>query len=238
MGRHGVQTLTEIMNECGTDKGTVIAEAHGYTVFYERWFDPIRETPLRLLEIGVCDPSFPGASLNAWHEYFPNAQIFGYDIADTTRFRQDRIMTFRGDQSSAKDLKRFIEECGSGFDIIIDDGSHIADHQQASLGFLFDHVKPGGQYIIEDMQVAPDTVQVMLELQRRVFGIPAWKSLFRIGELRRTLKNQVRTVRDVLLRGRVAHHYLSCKDISRLAQEIESIEVVCDNKLARIVIHR
>ena len=63
-----MRTLTEIMNESGSDKGTVMTgwEAHGYTPFYERWFDPIREEPLRLMEIGVCDPHLPGASVDGW----------------------------------------------------------------------------------------------------------------------------------------------------------------------------
>lgn len=222
-----MRTLTEIMNEGGSDKGTVMVgwEAHGYTPFYEQWFEPVREEPLRLLEIGVCDPRKPGASLNGWYEYFPSAQIFGFDIVDASRFDNDRIATFKGDQSSAEDMAKFIKEHGSGFDIIVDDGSHADQHQQASLGFLFDHVRAHGQYIIEDMQVSPDTVQLMLGLQHRL-GAPAWQRIF---------KDRAHVLRDIVLNGRDAPRHLSREVISHLGQEIESIELLCDSKLARIV---
>ena len=63
----------------------------------------------------------------------------------------DRIFTHYADQSSREDLKKFIEEHGGDFDIIIDDGYHFQEHQQISFGFLFPYLKPGGVYIIEDM---------------------------------------------------------------------------------------
>jgi hypothetical protein len=49
-------TLTEIMNANNSDKGTTIRWAHNYTAAYERWLEPLRNEPIRLLEIGVCDP--------------------------------------------------------------------------------------------------------------------------------------------------------------------------------------
>lgn len=49
-------TLSEIMDMNRSDKGTAIGDAHGYAPVYERWFEPIRNEPLRILEIGVCDP--------------------------------------------------------------------------------------------------------------------------------------------------------------------------------------
>lgn len=220
-----MRTLTEIMNENDSDKGTVVCEAHGYTLLYEEWFDPMRGDPIRLLEIGVCDPHKPGASLEGWYEYFPNARIFGFDIVDAKRFERDRVETFIGDQSSAKDLTRFVKECGSGFDIIVDDGSHADMHQQASLAFLFDHVKAHGQYIIEDMHVSPGTLQLMFELQRRL-EFPARKGI---------LKGRGRDLSDLVQNRRIEGRHMSRRVISRLAQQIESIEVVCDNKLARIV---
>jgi hypothetical protein len=149
------RTLTEIMNANRSDKGTVIREAHSYTLAYEEWFGPLREQPLRLLEIGVYDPAAPAASLKSWYEYFPHATIYGYDIIDTHHhFDNDRVTTFVGDQSNPADLAQFVKSSGGGFDIIIDDGSHNDRHQQTSLAYLLPHLKPGGQYIIEDLRVA------------------------------------------------------------------------------------
>ncbi|MDX1408062.1 MAG: hypothetical protein R3330_08015, partial [Saprospiraceae bacterium] len=49
-------------------------------------------------------------------------------------------------------LTRIAEECApEGFDIIIDDGSHIGEITRQSYRHLFHHhLKPGGVYIIED----------------------------------------------------------------------------------------
>jgi hypothetical protein len=37
------------------------------------------------------------------------------------------------------------------FDYIVDDGSHQPDHQVRSFELLWDRVKPGGKYFIEDI---------------------------------------------------------------------------------------
>jgi SAM-dependent methyltransferase len=58
------------------------------------------------------------------------------------------------DQGNVKQLGDFFSEMrfkGINFDIIIDDGSHDVAHQQMTFGKLFDLLKPGGIYIIEDM---------------------------------------------------------------------------------------
>jgi hypothetical protein len=47
------------------------------------------------------------------------------------------------DQGDPASLQGFIEQIGPvSFDIVIDDGSHRPDHQQISLGCLFEHVSP------------------------------------------------------------------------------------------------
>lgn len=214
-----MRTLTEIFNANKSDKGTVMEgwEAHGYSPHYEQWFGPMRDEPIRLLEIGVCDPRMPGASLRSWYEYFTEARIFGYDITDASQFDNDRVSTFVGDQSSVNDMKRFIETHGGGFDIIIDDGSHIDAHQQASLEFFFDYLKPRGQYIVEDMQVSPNTLDLMRAFEggwhRRRSPLVKW--------LPRRSRHEV-----PLLGSRAAQ---------RIQAQIESVEVLCDDKLARIV---
>jgi hypothetical protein len=43
---------------------------------------------------------------------------------------------------------------GEDFDFILEDGSHIHEHQMISLASLFKYVKSGGYYILEDISVA------------------------------------------------------------------------------------
>ena len=66
------------------------------------------------------------------------------------------VITFKGNQLSRKDLKNFIKKHGGAFDIIIDDGAHMPDAIQISLGTLFPYLKPRGFYIIEDMTCTED----------------------------------------------------------------------------------
>jgi hypothetical protein len=92
----------------------------------------------------------PGASLRMWRDYFPNAQIVGCDILENVQFTDDNITTYVTDQSNVESLNKLIENIGSP-DVILDDGSHIEEHQVISFKTLWKTIKPGGIYIIEDV---------------------------------------------------------------------------------------
>lgn len=140
-------TLTAMADRYGTDKGT---QGHNYTRAYELYFSPIRQKARKVFEIGV----WKGASLRMWRDYFPNAKIYGIDIADTSSVNSQRISTFVADQANRKQLKAFIDKAGGDFDIILDDGGHRMEQQQISFGYLFSYVKPGGYYVIEDVHTS------------------------------------------------------------------------------------
>ncbi len=162
-------SLTDIANLEATDKGTVGPSpswpAHNYTDVYEAYLGPLRERPLRVLEVGLGVPGDSwdariahgrneggGGSLRTWYRYFPNATIFGADINPATHLDNDRIQTFLVDQGDAGSLRRLLDEIGEDeLDLIVDDGSHRPDHQQLTLGCLFPRLRSGGLYIIEDL---------------------------------------------------------------------------------------
>ena len=154
--------LTLLANIYGSDKGNYWPNRHDYCRVYHELFDGIREKEgLNILEIGLCRGLYEGwtqvdaPSLRMWLDYFPNARVFGFDISDFSFFDHGRCRIIRGDQGSRNDLERLALECGCDFDIIIDDGSHVSRHQQLSLGILFRNVKPGGFYVIEDLDWQP-----------------------------------------------------------------------------------
>lgn len=223
------------MDRNRSDKGTLSGEAHGYTPFYESWLGSMRNEPVRILEIGVCDPRMPGASLKGWYEYFPKATIFGYDIVDGHRFDNDRVTTFIGDQADRKDLARFIEVSGGEFDIIIDDGSHRPMHQQVSLAALFPHLKPGGQYIIEDMHVAPNTVRMLREMQQ---GLPGDRTPG--NSLGKRLEFFGSAARGGALLFPIFSFwpripYIAARDIAEIRSQTARLDLACDDKLARLI---
>tara|TARA_R100000315_G_C5231630_1_gene142674 strand:+ start:1644 stop:2348 length:705 start_codon:yes stop_codon:yes gene_type:complete len=147
-----MKTLEEL-----TIKYDVDALDLGYTPYYAKLFDGIREDVTKVLEIGVET----GRSHRMWLEYFPNATIYGFDIFESgvDEFHKlqegnpnlDRSVMFKGDQENVDDLEKFLSLYGDNFDIIIDDGGHTMKQQQITMGVLFQAVKSGGHYIIEDL---------------------------------------------------------------------------------------
>lgn len=139
-----MKPLSELATEHETDKGPL---GHNYTKFYEMFFEPLRNEPVNLMEIGIDK----GGSLRMWEEYFPHGDIHGVDIKDCKQYRTKRIFTHICDQSKAQDLMILGNRYSQYFDIIIDDGSHVSGDMVKSFDILFRHLKPGGFYIIEDI---------------------------------------------------------------------------------------
>jgi hypothetical protein len=64
----------------------------------------------------------------------------------------ERIQVFEGNQTDEAFLSEVANKTApEGFDIIIDDASHIGELTKTTFWHLFDnHLKPGGLYAIED----------------------------------------------------------------------------------------
>ena len=135
----------ELNLECyNTDKIT-----HRYLEVYDPILAPWVGKEIKLLEIGVRE----GGSLQLWRDYFQLGIVIGIDIKLPEQFVPgERIQIFEGSQSD----KQFLSEVANrvapeGFDIIIDDASHIGTLTKTAFWHLFDnHLKPGGLYAIED----------------------------------------------------------------------------------------
>ncbi len=120
-----------------------------FLINYERRFRQLKEQNVQLLELGIDK----GGSLLMWRDYFRTGNIAGLDrehveISDTT----GKIHIYQGDQTDLNLLNRIGQECApAGFDIIIDDASHIGEITSVSFWHLFTRwLKPGGLYVIED----------------------------------------------------------------------------------------
>jgi hypothetical protein len=138
-------TLDEIGLKYRTDKSSL---HHNYLSFYESFMAPLRDAPITLLEIGV----YQGASLKTWREYFTQAKIIGVDIQPSCKqFESDRVKIELADQSNLEHLAKLAATYGP-FDLIIEDGSHMWEHQITSLRALFPFLRNGGHYVAEDLQ--------------------------------------------------------------------------------------
>jgi tetratricopeptide (TPR) repeat protein len=136
----------------GTDKFGY----HDYTPHYFGILAPLRDKPVRMLEIGVGGYGFEdrgGESLATWRDFFPEGQITGLDIQRKTMDLGPRVHIVQGSQVDADCLARVVAERGP-FDLILDDGSHRNEHVVESFALLFPTLKPGGIYLVEDAQTA------------------------------------------------------------------------------------
>ena len=140
--------LDQIACKVGTDKSRV---KHFYTKWYDFYFSPIRYNKMNILEIGVNK----GPSILMWDEFFENSTVYGIELKKYKYVIKKNVLKkftiFFGDQSDKIFLEKVKKSVPDGFDIIIDDGSHMADHQITSFKNLFKDLNAGGVYVIEDI---------------------------------------------------------------------------------------
>ena len=150
MFRHSLRMLALIY---WTDKGG----SHSYIPLYEQHLRPLRRKPITLLEIGIGgydQPTWGGASLRMWRDYFRRGEIHGVDVYRKV-IDEPRIHVHKGNQTNTEFLHGLGSDCGP-FDVIIDDGSHVARDIRTSFEVLFNYLRPGGWYVVEDMGTAYD----------------------------------------------------------------------------------
>lgn len=155
-----MKTLDEICLDHGTDKASSHPhKGHDYARHYDQLFSIWRETPIKMLEIGVGG----GESIRSWIEYFPKAKVFGVDIVhDTNPWNVPGVRTsahtryqfVQGDQSCETFWACFLADYGKDWDIIIDDGGHFSNQIIISFNSLWPALKSGGLYCIEDLGVS------------------------------------------------------------------------------------
>jgi SAM-dependent methyltransferase len=138
------ETLLDYSNRNLTDK----AGGHAYEFLYPDILEKYEHIEnLKLLEVGV----WKGHSLRIWSDIFPNGEIYGSDIDysimefDHTEYKNIRL----GKEGSQDDPETFKDL--PMFDIIIDDASHFIDLTQKTFHILKNYLKPGGIYVIEDI---------------------------------------------------------------------------------------
>ena len=151
-------TLDELFHYYGSDKANVFKKSnkqgHGFSTFYTDHFDHLKKNKINILEIG----SYAGASAAAFTKYFPNANIFCFDVnISNFKFASKKIHVFGIDVNNKNKVKNtltkiFKQHQFFQFDLIIDDGSHNLKDIFCSLNLLFQFLKKDGTFIIEDFK--------------------------------------------------------------------------------------
>lgn len=150
-------TLTEIMNEEGSDKGQ---GRHDYTIKYQELFNDIKDEINTFCEIGLGTNNphikssmgingIPLASVRGWKRYFKNATIYGGDVDKNILENDEDIKTHYIDMLDEKTIKSFWEKFDVPMDIILDDGLHEFEANVKLFENSYD--KFNNYYIIEDI---------------------------------------------------------------------------------------
>jgi hypothetical protein len=129
--------FSELLTELGSDKCT----RHSYGQFYDSIISTRKISAV--MEIGILR----GASLKAWHLLDSGIFTLGVD--------KDPVPGFNQVVANTPDFAPVVEHCivnALTFDLIIDDGSHLRVDQITGLKQLNRFVRPGGLYVIEDIQ--------------------------------------------------------------------------------------
>jgi predicted O-methyltransferase YrrM len=152
------KSLDELFHYYGSDKANIFKkenrQGHGYSNFYTSQLNYLKKHKINILEIG----SYAGASAASFIKYFPNADVFCFDInISNFEFESKKIHVFGIDINNKKKVKTTLTKIFnthqfSNFDLIIDDGSHNLKDIIFSLNLFFKFLKKGGTFIIEDFK--------------------------------------------------------------------------------------
>ena len=149
-------SLEDLMYKYGTDKSK---DDHKYSDLYAMLFDPIRGEVRNVMELGVAT----GQSLKVWHDYFSGAAIYGIDVFNGGGVEQNekrvwnelanfnRVHLFRANSQQENSVTALGLALGS-MDIVIDDADHTFAAQESTLQVMWPYVRPGGYYVIEDIE--------------------------------------------------------------------------------------
>jgi len=150
--------LKELCDHYGSDK----AGPHDYHLLYGSLLsEPTSATALLEIGLGTNNQRLvsnmgrrgrPGASLRAFRDFLPDAQVYGADIDRQILFEEDRITTFFVDQTDPASLTALARLIGDHFDLIIDDGLHSPNANLAVLDFGLRKLKVGGWLVVEDIR--------------------------------------------------------------------------------------
>ena len=149
MVHSALPTLSQLADLYRTDKSA--KHGHSYVGLYGMLLDPIRKDVRNVTEIGILG----GSSLLMWADYFDRAQIWGMDIKLTAAAldrtaRHERIHMWQVNAGMPDTAER-LNLMNESMDLVVEDASHSWEDSHAIAFALWRLVKPGGFYVIEDI---------------------------------------------------------------------------------------
>ena len=117
----------------GTDKSIYNKKTkhqHSYTAVYNILFNHLKNKTINIAEIGIAHSS----SLQMFRDYFKYSNIYAFDHDKTTienskKLNINNVNYFQLDVKDRIEIQRLFKKINIFYDIIIDDSSHLFDHQ-------------------------------------------------------------------------------------------------------------
>lgn len=138
------ETLAELVNNEKTDKNTI----HSYLSLYELLLKNKKNTCKNVIEDGI-----DAGGIKLWHDYFPNATIYGCDTRELIiwdEIKNDRIKLFTSTNPYDTMFINKIKDIQ--FDVAIHDEPHTLDSMIRFINVYLPLMKEDGILIIEDIQ--------------------------------------------------------------------------------------
>ena len=146
--------LCELGRQFNTNKSSLNLQGHrsGYTSFYNLLFLNLINKKCSIAEIGIEK----NASTKMWRKYFKKANIdcFEIDEKKIKLAKKDKLKNTRYHYIDVSDRKIIVSQfkkTKKKYDIIIDDSTHLFDHQINIILCAHNFLKPGGIMVIEDI---------------------------------------------------------------------------------------
>lgn len=192
-----IKNLSEIFEKYGSDKGD-----NYYHEFYGLLFQDVGAVT-RVVEIGIGTNSpnvlsnmgklhtGVGGSLRSWREFFPKAQIHGFDIDENCLFTENRISTSQLNQLDQNEVKIAMSQFpDESIDLFVDDGLHAVDANLTPIPFVLPKLKKGGWLVVEDIGEQ---------------AIPAWEVLSALPNEELALSRVIRTKKGYIFVMQKSH---------------------------------
>jgi len=171
--------LKSLFIELGSDK----ANPNNYYKLYAYLLSVLGD-PKNVLEIGLGSNNLnvvsnmgvygrPGASIRAFRDYLPDANIYGADIDPGALFTEERVTTCWVDQTAYNSLETMFEIFGVKFDLVIDDGLHSPDANISTLTAAFSRCSRGGYIVIEDVAKSARDIWRVVQVLLNNAGVEA-----------------------------------------------------------------
>lgn len=185
---------------------------HGYHRFYDLFLSKLNNgQEFNMLELGYDK----GYSISLWHEFFEGrVKIDSIDILENP---VNSLLNkyYKINQDDLPALDNFSSDKIEYYSFIIDDASHVPSHQWNTFLRLIKCLRPGGIYIIEDIETS-------FWKESHIYGIP-------FNALKTSLSLKLNAVFSF-----INNEFISPSDLKKL--KLETIEINALNQIESMFI--